>query len=430
MPLFRRRKSTPTTTPIEATEIKLPEPPASGISGARALPDHRGYVLGLISSLPPFGMKLLDAWGLALCEDIRCDFDLPANDVAGVDGFALRAEDASGAGVEARVTLRVKDVAPNLKMGAATPVSAGEVLPGGADAVLPFEGGMVEGDVLTVLGAVSAGDNVVPKAGHLKAGATIARTGQVVDARLSAVLAAAGFDKVLARPRPRVAVITVAENLAETGQPREGTDGFEVVSHLLAAAVRGDGASVWRISCHTGDADALREIVSDQLIRADLILVAGASAADREAVEQVMAGLGATDFCDLAMAPGPHQGFGLIGEDAVPMLLLPGDPVAAFVAYHALGRPAVRKLMGTEPYGHQAVMCYADETITSDQRVLQFALAKVSSREGARHATLLGEVGRPTLSDLAGANALAVLPPEKAVVHEGDTVMCWLLDRD
>ena len=46
------------------------------------------------------------------------------------------------------------------------------------------------------------------------------------------------------------------------------------------------------------------------------------------------------------MQPGKPQGFGLIGDDRIPMIMLPGNPVSAFVSFEAFVRPVIRKLMG------------------------------------------------------------------------------------
>ena len=50
------------------------------------------------------------------------------------------------------------------------------------------------------------------------------------------------------------------------------------------------------------------------------------------------------------MQPGKPQGFGVIGEDEVPIFTLPGNPVSAYISFEVFVRPALRKLMGQMPY--------------------------------------------------------------------------------
>ena len=47
------------------------------------------------------------------------------------------------------------------------------------------------------------------------------------------------------------------------------------------------------------------------------------------------------------MQPGKPQGFGLIGEDEVPIIMMPGNPVSAFVSFEVFVRPVLRKMMGS-----------------------------------------------------------------------------------
>ena len=50
------------------------------------------------------------------------------------------------------------------------------------------------------------------------------------------------------------------------------------------------------------------------------------------------------------MQPGKPQGFGLVGEERVPIFTLPGNPVSSYVSFETFVLPAIRKLMGRTPY--------------------------------------------------------------------------------
>ncbi|SKF62579.1 molybdenum cofactor synthesis domain protein [Mycobacteroides abscessus subsp. abscessus] len=75
--------------------------------------------------------------------------------------------------------------------------------------------------------------------------------------------------------------------------------------------------------------------------------------------------LGAADFAEVNISPGRPQGFALIGEDRVPMVMLPGDPFGAYVSYHAFVQPLIRKLMGTDPVVRPPVRAITRSVIRS-----------------------------------------------------------------
>ncbi len=137
---------------------------------------------------------------------------------------------------------------------------------------------------------------------------------------------------------------------------------------------------------------SVKQLINDQLIRADLILTTGGvSQGDYDIVKAVMPELGACDFASVAMQPGKPQGFGLIGDDRIPMIMLPGNPVSAFVSFEAFVRPVIRKLMGVRPYVRTAVRCLAAHAMNSIAGRLQLARGMVTVTERRR---LAGRAGR------------------------------------
>lgn len=433
MGLFGRKKSVvDEQAPQLVEEPRLPRPPATNSRGLRSMADHRDYVLSLVCPLRPYGMNLLDAGGLALCEDIGATEDLPAFDCAELDGYALRAEDVDGCHEAARGTLRIKEPGSGeVKVGACVRVVAAEPMPTGADAVIPLHRADVHADTLAVNHRVRPGDHVRAMGSDVRDGEELLHAGDVVGPRQAALLAAAGFDKVIARPRPRVVVVSLGGSLTQTGRrlDRHGQV-HDVNSHMLAAAARAAGATVWRVGVPEDDDASARTAISDQLIRADLIIATGGVTADSIArSERILSSLGRTDFADLAMEPGHHQGVGLLGEDEIPLLMFPGDPIGAYVSYQAFGLPVIRRLMGMEPVLNESVPCVLESDISADPSVLEVLLATISRRDGMNVATVVAD-RQHRLGSLGAAQALLLLPEGRGSVQAGETVLCWLLPRD
>jgi len=239
-----------------------------------------------------------------------------------------------------------------------------------------------------------------------------------------------GIDAVMVRPRPRVVVISTGSELAEPGYLRESEHQiYDSNSFLLAAASRAAGAQVYRVGRVGDDPEQVKQVITDQLIRADLILTTGGvSQGDYDVVKQVMPELGRTDFASVAMQPGKPQGFGLIGEDEVPIIMMPGNPVSAFVSFEAFVRPVLRKMMGATPHVRSAVRCRAAHAMTSVPGKRQFARGHVSvAEDGHRQVSLVGGHGSHLLGDLARANALVILPEDTDLVGSGEEVSVWML---
>jgi molybdopterin molybdotransferase len=206
---------------------------------------------------------------------------------------------------------------------------------------------------------------------------------------------------------------------------------FDSNSFLLAAAARAAGAQVFRVGQVGDDGELLKRVVGDQLLRADLILTSGGiSQGDYDVVKAVMPELGVCDFAAVAMQPGKPQGFGLIGADRVPMIMLPGNPVSSFVSFEVFVRPVIRKLMGAAPYVRPTVKAEAAHAMTSVWGRQQLARGVVSYTEsGRRQVALPGGHGSHLLADLARSNALVILPEQTEYVAAGEPLDVWLLEE-
>lgn len=439
MPLFGRKKTPePELTPEPAPT--LPEPPAPGPDGLRALAEHRDYLLDCIEELPPFGQQILDAIDLSLCEDVIAPLSLPGFDNSAMDGYAVHSIDVTGASSDRPVSLPVVgEVAAGqtaqhaLSPGTAIKIMTGAPLPAGADAVVPYEDTDRGEQDVRIHASREPGQHVRRKGEDVEEGMQMFSAGDRLGPRSIGLLAALGLDKVLVRPRPRVVVVATGSELVEPGLALSREDQiYDSNSYLLAAAAKAAGAQVFRVGLVSDDPAAVKQTISDQLVRADLILTTGGvSQGDYDVVKAVMPEMGATDFVQVAMQPGKPQGFGLIGEDLTPMIMLPGNPVSAFVSFEAFVRPAIRKLMGTRPYSRPAFRCVATHAMTSIPGKVQLARGLVTTDEqGARQVELAGGHGSHLLGDLARANALVLLPEDVDFVAAGDEVHVWLLTED
>ena len=153
------------------------------------------------------------------------------------------------------------------------------------------------------------------------------------------------------RPRPRVVVISTGSELREPGTPLGRDSIYDGNSYLLAAAARAAGAIAYRVGIVPDDPHAFTDALSDQLVRADIVVTSGGvSEGDFDVVKESLSHLGSMWFGGVAMQPGKPQGFGTVGEDDTPIFTLPGNPVSSYVSFEMFVLPAIRRMMGKLPY--------------------------------------------------------------------------------
>src|SRR3954451_23201209 len=334
-------------------------------SDQRPLPveDYLDQVLARIEPMQPFEHPLMDAIGLPVAEDVLAPLSLPVFDNSGMDGYAVAFKDVADATPERPLDMPVVgEVAAGqpqivtLTPGTAVRIMTCAPVPEGGSAVVPFEWTEESGREVLVRRAPEEGQHIRYAGEEVTQGDLLMRQGEVIGTRQVGLLAAVGLHRVPTAPRPRVVVMSTGSELVEPGQPLGRDSIYDSNSYLLAAAVRAHGAVAYRVRASSDDPAAFTEALSDQLVRADLVVTSGGvSKGTHDVVKEVLSELGTVDFLEVAMHPGKPQGFGVVGEDATPIFTLPGNPVSAYVSFEMFVVPALHQLTGRATVGRRMV---------------------------------------------------------------------------
>jgi molybdopterin molybdotransferase len=394
--------------------------------------EHLADVLATIRPIRPVSVPLEAAEGGVLAEQVTARTPLPSFDNSAMDGYAVQAEDLTSATGEHPVRLPVRgEIAAGdtgsyrVDKGSCLRIMTGALMPAGADAVAPVEwtdGGTA---IAAFSRAVPVGNALRHRGDDVAKGATLLTAGSRVGSVQLALLAAAGQGQVLVRPRPRVAVVSTGNELAEPGTPLVPGRIWESNSFMLAAAARAAGAVAQRRRL-PDDPDAVLSTLEALLPEADLLITSGgvSMGGEHDVVKAALSKLGTVTFRKVAMQPGMPQGFGTLGPDHTPLFTLPGNPVSAYVSFLLFTAPALRKLQ---------------DLPTQRQRLLTAALtAPVRSPEGRRsylrgvlddaQQTVVPLTGQSShqLGALAQANALIIVPEQFTRLEAGTgvDVMC------
>jgi molybdopterin molybdotransferase len=398
----------------------------------RSVDEQLALVLSGAVRPAPVRVAIAEAYGLRSAEEVIVSRPLPGFDQAAIDGYAVRSVDLAGAGEATPVVLPVVGEIPagsrhplRLQPGQAVRVAAGAPLPTLADAVVPVghtDGGAAK---LTVSRGVPSASFVRRVGEDVQPGDVAVRRDAVLGAAQVGMLAAAGRDKVLVHPRPRVSVIAVGEELVDVVRTPGAGQVPDVCSHALAAAAREAGGDASRAHLVGGDTRRLTAAVQDRLPYSDIVVVCGAvGGTTGAAVQAALAELGDLDATRVAMHPGSTQAFGRLGPDGVPTYLLPSHPATALLLFEVLVRPLIRLSLGVgDPY-RRTVSARLTSPITSVLGRRGYLRARLlrASATGDYLVQPLGTAGTHLLSSLADCNGLIVLPEELTEATVDETV--------
>jgi molybdopterin molybdotransferase len=418
------------------------EPPAAehGHAGAQDGADMVSVdaqvadVAALIRPLEPIELPLAEAEGCVLAADLEAQHPLPSFDNSAMDGYAVRAADVAGASQDAPVTLPVTgevaagDTGPYAVVtGQCVRIMTGAMLPAGANAVVQVEltdGGTTK---VSIRQAVAPGTAVRRAGGDAKAGDVLLTAGTVLGPAQIGLVAAAGHGTALVRPRPRVAVISTGNELAEPGAPVTPGKIWESNSYMLAAAARQAGCLAYRAPIVPDDPHAVMEAIEDQLLRADVLITSGgvSMGGENDVVKDVLRRLGTVTFRKVAMQPGMPQGFGVIGPDETPIFNLPGNPVSAYVSFQVFVRAALDALLRTRELALPTMRATLSGPLKAPAGRRAFLRGVLNRSEGTVQ-PLSGQ-GSHQLASLGRANALIVVPEWVVTMDEGSEAEVMIL---
>jgi molybdopterin molybdotransferase len=161
---------------------------------------------------------------------------------------------------------------------------------------------------------------------------------------------------------------------------------------------------------------------------ADLIITSGGvSVGDFDLVKQVLAAEGEMHFWSLNMKPGRPLAFGVV--DSVPLMGLPGNPVAAMLSTELFGRPAILKMQGFIEWPRPTVQARLSQPITRQDDRRRYLRVRLHETCAGYEATRTGDQGSGILNSLVQADGLAVIREGTGPLPAGAEVEVLLLPR-
>jgi molybdopterin molybdotransferase len=380
--------------------------------------EHLARILDSIEPLPDFPQPLMETLGLSAAEDVIASVALPSFDNSAMDGYAVRAADVATASEESPVHLPVVgEIGAGqarllaLSPGTAAKIMTGAPVPEGADAVVPYEWTDRGVAQVRITQPAEPGAHVRRAGEDVSEGDLLVEAGTVLGPRHLGLLASVGRSTVRSRPRPRVVVLSTGSELREPGTELGRDSIYDGNSWLLAAAARQAGAIAYRVGIVPDEPRAFLSGLNDQLVRADLVVTSGGvSQGDFDVVKEALSPLGSVWFGPVAMQPGKPQGFGVVGEDQVPIFTLPGNPVSAYISFEMFVLPALRRLMGKAPYSRPTTRARLTHGVSSPDGRRQFLRGSFERGRGGPTVSPVGGPGSHLIGGLADSNALIVVP--------------------
>ena len=313
-----------------------------------SLADARAIIARSLKPIERIERVPLDtAHGRVLAEEVVAPADVPPFSRAAMDGYAVRAEDTTGAtpGQPAILTCIEKVFTGQMPSqtvgrGQCTEIATGAPMPAGADSVVMVEQTDAEGTHVRIFAAADPGQNIGRQGADIKRGQVVMRAGELLNASRVGAIAALGRAHVDVYARPRVAILSTGNEIVDPGQPLQPGQIYDINRFTVAAVVAEHGGTP---VSHRTAADTIPDLerALDECLEADVVVFSGGtSVGERDLILDALSNRGEVLFHGISVKPGKPTAFGLV--NGKPFFGMPGYPSSCLLNTHILLVPALR----------------------------------------------------------------------------------------
>ena len=387
--------------------------------------DGQNHILSRVTAaVAPELVPVTRALGRVLAEDFQAPIDVPPADNSAVDGYAVGSADIPSSGTRELVV--IADLAAGsvfegaLAAGQALRIMTGAPMPPGADTVYPQEVVERRGERVRI-GVLTKGANVRVRGEDVEAGAIVVEAGTVLRPQEIGLVTSLGAWQLMVRRKPRVALMSTGDEVAEPGTPRRVGQIYDANRFTLRGSIEQCGGEVIDLGIVLDERETLRARLREAATGADVVLTSGGvSVGAYDLVKEVLGEVGAIDFWQVAMQPGRPLAVGSIGDAA--FFGLPGNPVASLLSFMLFVRPVIYKLAGRRTLFPESWQARALEPMPKKVGRTEYKRGVLRFTNGAWEVRTTGPQGSGILSSMVAGNCLIVLDEARGDVMAGDLV--------
>lgn len=310
----------------------------------------------------PIQMKLADALGYVLAEDVMAQYPSPAFDNSAMDGYALdhrltsRLREGACVDIPISATVYAGDKTQvQIPSGYAAKIMTGAPIPTGVDAVIPKERvELLQGNKIRIGTCVEKHAHIRISGEEIEAGSAAIKAGVRLTPAAIGYLRSLGCFTVLVHRQPSVCIIPTGTELVRGDRPLEFGEIYETNAMTLEAAfasMRPADSGIYPVVMEPipDDLEVTRTVLKKAVEEFEIVLICGGvSVGDKDLVKGVLGALSVEKlFWRVNQKPGKPLFFGKALSGAL-IFGLPGNPAASLTCFYVYVRACIEKWMGVK----------------------------------------------------------------------------------
>jgi molybdopterin molybdotransferase len=389
---------------------------------AQALAEIQGRVAPVVGAET---VPLAAALGRILARNIIATMDLPPHANSAVDGYAIAHADLMpDRETVLPVTGRAAAGHPLGRpacRGEAIRIFTGAPMPDGTDTVMMQEDCSLEDQRVRLKPGIRKGANRRHAGEDIAQGESALSAGLRLRPPALGLAAALGHSELSVFTPLRVALLSTGDEVREPGAVLPPGAIYDSNRAMLAALLAGLGCAVTDFGIRPDRELALADTLAAASAEHDLIVTSGGvSTGEEDHVKSAIERLGTLHFWRLAIKPGRPVALGQV--DGVPLIGLPGNPVAVIVTFVVLARPLVLQLAGAAPSSPRLFPVRAGFAYRKKPGRREYVRATLRREGDAVVAVKYPRDGAGILSSIVRSDGLVILDESSSELAVGNIV--------
>ena len=284
------------------------------------------------------------ALGRICSEEVRSENDIPPRPISAMDGYAILSDETRNASrsAPAKFTIRgalyPKDVNARKSISGDDTyyVATGAPIPEGADAVVRVEETRLMGNMISVSQHVPTSENVSFQGEDIRKGEILFYKGHILNAADIALLISAGKREVKAYRTPKVAIISIGDELIafEDGDNSTSDKTINNYSNLVIGLLNNFEIRAEMFGIAKDEMTEIREIIERALKNFDCVItIGGTSVGTKDFAPNAAGSVEGASMIFHGVRLVPIRPTGLAFVKGKPIFILPGHAVSVTLSF-------------------------------------------------------------------------------------------------
>jgi molybdopterin molybdotransferase len=366
---------------------------------------------------------LQEALGRVLAEDLVAPEDVPRFDKSAMDGYAIRSADLAGATQFKPAILKLTENA-QVNENQAKQIWTGNPIPKGADAVIMLENTQQRDDKVEVWSQLAPGTNISRSGEDTKKDTTAAKAGVRLNPYHLGLAAAFGCTQLVVTKKPKIAIITTGNELAEVGTKRLEHQIFNSNKTMVAAMCRELGAEVADLGIARDKVEEIAKKIKEALQSSDAVITTGGtSVGGLDLVPDAVNGIGKPGVVVHGVALRPAMPTAVAVSENKPVVILSGNPVAAVIGFEVFGRALICRMLGMKQTELRPIVtARLTKRVTTALGRKNYVRVRVTQKNGELIAEPVSTKGSGSISTMTQSNGYLIVDENREGVNEGENV--------